>query len=296
MKLAAAIDAFVAHVRDERGLSPLTARAYEADLKSMHGYLSRGERDALALRDISPLHLKDHVAHLRDDLAYQPRSLSRALSGMRRFFAFCASRGWIEANPAENLRNPKAPRRLPHYLVDDEIVRLVRAPDPDHPEAVRDHALLVTFLFTGLRLSELTGLNLEDVDLASRAMRVMGKGSKERLVPLHDEVCRALRNYIDHHRPPVSATPQPVFVARGGRRMTLRAGGWAVRRAVLRAGLSMRTTPHKLRHTFATQLLQKGASLVEIKELLGHSQLATTSIYTHTNVNRLRSAVGKIAV
>jgi len=296
MKLAEAIDAFIHHVRDERGLSALTAKAYEADLRAMLGYLGRGEPEGLKLDDISPLHLKDHVAHLRDDLAYQPRSLARALSGMRRFFKFCATRGWIETNPAENLRNPKAPKRLPHYLVDDEIGRLVKAPDPDHPEAFRDHAMLVTFLFTGLRLAELTGLNREDIDLDARFMRVRGKGSKERLVPLHEEVCKAVREYIALHRPPVAMQPEPVFVARRGRRMTLRAGGWAVRRAVLRAGLSLRTTPHKLRHTFATQLLQKGASLLEIKELLGHSQLATTSIYTHTNVNRLRTAVAKIGV
>ncbi len=294
--LGNAIDQFLRHARDQRGLASHTQLAYETDLRDMLAYLSNGYSENLKLGDVSTLHAKDYIAHLRDDRDLKPKSVSRHLSSMRQFFDWCVQREYLDISPAENLRNPKTPKKLPHYLVTDEIGSLLRQPDKSDAIGNRDYAILVTFLFTGMRLSELTGLNLEDLDLEGRAIRIYGKGSKERLVPPHRVVVEALENYIRNHRPATHGQPEPVFLSRKRTRMTSRMAGWVVRKAVRQAGLSQRTTPHKLRHTFATQLLHRGANLLEIKELLGHNELATTSIYTHTNVDRLKKAVDKITL
>lgn len=289
MKLDQAIDHFLEHLRIERGLAANTLKAYRTDLEHLWRYLTENGQEALALRDVSTLHLKDYIAHLRDDRQYKPRSIGRIMSSIRVFFEFCRRRGLVEAEPAAALHNPKIPKKLPVYMIDDEVRRLLRAPDRGDPIGCRDHALLATFVFTGLRLSELVGLNVEDVDFATGTILVRGKGSKERLLPLHGALRRILEGYLESER-----RVGPVFQTEDGRRMTPRMVGYAVRKAVAQAGLSHRFTPHKLRHTFATQLLHNGANLLDIKELLGHSRLATTSIYTHTNVDRLRRAVEKI--
>ncbi len=294
--LANAIDQFLRHVRDQRGLARHTLVAYEADLMDMLSYLGQGGTENLRLADVSTLHVKDYVAHLRNDRDLKPKSIARHLSSARQLFAWCVRREMVDVSPAENLRNPKIPKRLPHYLVTEEIGRLLRVPEKSDAIGARNYAILVTFLFTGMRLSELTGLNLDDLDFEAGAIRVRGKGSKERLIPPHQAVSDGLLAYIRNHRPSTAERPEPVFLSRKRTRMTSRMAGWVVRKAVQQAGLSQRTTPHKLRHTFATQLLHRGANLLEIKELLGHSELATTSIYTHTNVDRLKKAVGKITL
>lgn len=312
MKVAAAITHFLEFLRVERNLAPLTLEAYASDLKAMVAYLSDGRPpENLDLKELGVLQLKDFVAHSLDDRKHAPRSLARRLSALRRFFDHARRQGWVDADPATSLRSPKLPKRLPVFLVEDEMARLLAAPGETNGIeaseggaseaearwlAMRDHAVLLAFLYTGLRLSELVGLDWPDVDMAARTVRVLGKGSKERLVPLHDQLAATLVAWRAGRVPlpdpkAGAADPRAIFLDPKGSRMTGRMAGYVVERAVKRAGLSVRITPHKLRHTFATQLLHRGADLVEIQSLLGHSQLATTSLYTHTTVERLRKAV-----
>jgi len=291
MRLDQAIDLFLEHIRVERGLSDRSQTSYRGDLERLWGYLTEDGADPIRLEDVGPLHVKDFVAHLRDDRGYKPRSLSRAMSTLRVFFGFLVRRGKITKDPAASLHNPKTPRKLPVYLVEDEMRRILAVHDPGAREGERNRTILVVFLFTGLRLSELVGLNWGDVDFGSGVLLVRGKGAKERLTPMHALVSASLKQL----RPPAANSGDAaVFVDGEGTRLTPRQAGYIVRKAVEGAGLSRRITPHKLRHTFATQLLRRGASLIEIKELLGHSDISTTSIYTHTNVERLRRAVDRI--
>lgn len=294
MNLRTAIDQFLEHIRVERGLASNTHEAYRTDLDRLWGYLTNSGAEALVLTEITPLYLKDFLAHLRDDKGYRPRSIARMLSSVRVFFDYCARREWIPSNPATVLRNPKIPKKLPVYLVDEEIDRLLRTPEEEDPAGARDRAILVTFLFTGIRLAELAALDIRDVDFAANCLRVTGKGAKERQIPLHEAVRETLRRYVDTHPQSSGTLDAPLFLSKDGRRMTSRMIGYVVEKAVRSAGISHQVTPHKLRHTFATQLLHRGANLLEIKELLGHSQIATTSIYTHTHVDRLRRAVDRI--
>lgn len=295
MKLNAAIDRFLHHVRVERGLAANTCKAYRRDLEMLRDHVVAAFDATPTLDSVETIWLKDYLSHLRDDRDYRPRSLSRTMSTLRVFFEYSTRHFGLERNPAANLHNPKLPKNLPVFLVDDEIERMLRPPVDGEPLAMRDFCIVVVFLFSGLRLSELVSLDLPRLDLESQTLLVSGKGSKERLVPLHSGCVQPLRKYLRNSRAAL-ATPrcEAVFLDRNGERVTARAVSYAIEKAVKRAGLSHRITPHKLRHTFATQLLHRGASLIEIKELLGHSHIVTTSIYTHTNVQRLRTAVQKL--
>lgn len=295
--LAEAIDRFESWLRDERGLADRTRLAYLTDLRQAEDYLTAQGAQKLQVARLEPLDLKDFLAYLRDEKGFKPRSLSRVMSSLRVFCRFAVQMEWLEKNPAEGLRNPKTPEKIPVFLTGEEAQRLLRTPDRADAEGLRDFALLVTFLYTGMRLSEVVGLNVEDVDYESGSILVRGKGSRERLLPLHGAVAEALQGYLAASQSRLSPgggredSGRPLFVDQEGKRMTSRMVGYAIQRCVRAAGLSHRITPHKLRHTFATTLLHRGADLIEIKELLGHSQLSTTSIYTHTTVERLRKAV-----
>lgn len=301
MKLDAAIGAFTRHQAAERGLSEHTVLAASRDLADFLCYLSAGATERLAVDEIAPLHIKDYVAHLRDDRQLKPRSIGRMLSSIRGLFGYSVQQGWTPSNPASGIRNPRTPRSIPFFLSPPEIRALLTLPDcqdPGSPEAVflcrRDWTMLVTFLFTGVRLSELTGLELPDVRMDERLLVVRGKGAKERLAPLHETAATTLNQYLAHRGQVVPKQSAALFCRPGGEPLTRRMAGYVVEKAVRRAGISRRTTPHKLRHTFATQLLRHGASLMEIRELLGHADISTTAIYTHTNVDRLRRAVDEV--
>lgn len=283
-----AIAAFLAAQRVERGLAPSTLEAYESDLLQAAAALAEGDDRPVRLASITALDLKDFLADLRDIRRLEPKSLARRVSSLRAFFRFCVDRQWLKDSPARGLRTPKLPRKLPIHLTADEARQLLSAVDPDNPMALRDAALLALFLYGGLRLAELAGLRRSQIDFAAGTIRVLGKGSKERIAPLHPNAADRLERHLKDACVNADA---PVFPREDGAPLTTRQAGYIVHKAVRRAGLSHRITPHKLRHTFATQLLQEGADLMEIRDLLGHSNLATTAIYTHTNVERLRKAV-----
>ena len=288
MNLHGAIDDYLQAARVERNLAEGTLKAYAGDLADLARFLAEGRDAPPPVHEITRLDLKDYLAHLRDDRGISAKTLARRLSALRVLFAHAVRRRWIADSPARGLRNPRLARKLPVYLAADEAASQLQAPDPESPLAARDRAILATFLYGGLRLSELTGLDRSALDLGGGVLRIWGKGAKERLAPLHEGARRALEAYL---RESPARDAEPLFRDKEGRRLTSRAAGQVVRDAVQRAGLSRRITPHKLRHTFATHLLRGGADLMEIRDLLGHSSITTTAIYTHTNAGRLRRAV-----
>jgi integrase/recombinase XerC len=200
----------------------------------------------------------------------------------------------IEQSPAAGLRTPKRPRKLPHFLSKKEVERLLAAPGPEDRYAVRDRAVLETLYSTGCRIAELTGLDEEDVDLRSGLARVRGKGRKERIAALGSFAVKALREYL-HERLRMLASPgeRGLFLNRYGERISTRSVARLLDKYIIRTGLAARTSPHTLRHSFATHLLDAGADLRSVQELLGHKNLETTQIYTHVSMERMRKIYDK---
>jgi integrase/recombinase XerC len=287
------IHRYLEHLQGERQVSPETLRAYEHDLLTFHELLAEflGKEPAeVRPRDVDPLAVRSFLAALtRKGLS--KRSQGRALSAVRSLFRFACREGTLEANPAQGVRTPKVPKTLPRHLRPGEVEPLIEAPEGEGPLVLRDRAILELLYAAGLRVSELVGLDWPDVDLPARVLRVMGKGSKERMVPFGRPAAAALRAWLDvwDTLRDASEEGQPVFLTAKGKRL----GDRQVRRVIDRwvdvAAVARGVHPHTLRHTFATHLLEGGADLRAIQELLGHSSLSTTQKYTHLEVERLLS-------
>jgi integrase/recombinase XerC len=289
------IERFLEHLVLERGLSEHTATAYRADLTRFLDFLAREflERpaDGLSPADADVLAVRSFLAALaRDGLG--KRSQGRALAALRAFFRWACRVGEASANPAARVRTPKAPKTLPRHLRPGEIETLLEAPEGDAPATRRDRAILELLYATGLRVSELVSLDWDDLDLKERVLRVVGKGGKERMVPFG----RPARDALLAWRERFSALAgrawsgdDPVFLNTRGGRLTDRSVRRVLDRWVATTAEARGVHPHTLRHTFATHLLENGADLRTIQELLGHASLATTQRYTHVDVERLLS-------
>jgi integrase/recombinase XerC len=210
---------------------------------------------------------------------------------LRSFYRFAQREGLAESNPAKPLRNPRRDRHLPHFLSTDEIGRLLAAPPADDPLGLRDSAILETTYSAGLRVSELVAIDEDDLDLAEGLVRVQGKGRRERLAPLGRYAVRALNQWLDVRQLASSCDQgKPVFLNKFGRRLTTRSVARMLEKYLRQTGLDTRTSPHTLRHSFATHLLDRGADIRSVQELLGHKSLVTTQIYTHVSTAGLREA------
>jgi len=285
------IERFLRYLRVERNASELTIKSYREDLLLLAEYLadSRGGRPPDP-GEITTAELRGYVAALHQ-AGYSSSTVARRLASMRSFFRFGQREGWVDANPAKPLRNPRRSRKLPHFLSTDEIGRLLEAPAADTPMGLRDRAILETMYSAGLRVSELVGLNDSDLDLAAGILRVRGKGRRERLAPLGSFACKALKAYLQVRKLDPKLPPdaqRPVFVNRFGRRLTTRSVARMLEKYLRQTGLDRRTSPHSLRHSFATHLLERGADIRSVQELLGHKSLITTQIYTHVTTAALR--------
>lgn len=283
------LERFQDYLSFERGLSPRTLDAYGRDTRRLREFLeARGIRDP---GRASPVDLREFTYHLRDQ-GLAPTSIRRSLSAIRTYFSFLLSEELIEADPSERLEAPKTWRRLPDVLSRRQMERLLEAPDPGHRLFWRDRAILEFAYASGVRVSELTGVRVRDVDLEERFATVYGKGSKERLVPLGGAAVRAVETYLRELRPRlVTGTGRgegALFLnARGG--PLSRMGVWKIlRKHVEGAGIEQKVTPHTLRHTFATHMLEGGADLASVQEMLGHADISTTQIYTHVDRAYLR--------
>ena len=290
-----AISRFLRYMNVERNASDLTIKSYREDLTSLSEYLSDALGGNVRPAQITLLDLRGYVAALHE-AGYAKTSVARRLASLRSFFRFSHREGIVDSNPAKPLRNPRPDRALPHFLSTDEIGRLLRAPAVEMPMGLRDRAILETMYSAGLRVSEAMGINEGDLDFPEGIVRVRGKGKRERLAPLGSYATRALRRWLKvRHLAPSEPNDSnaPVFVNKFGRRLTTRSVSRMLEKHLKAAGLDTRTTPHTLRHSFATHLLDRGADIRSVQELLGHKSLVTTQIYTHVSTAGLREAYEK---
>jgi integrase/recombinase XerC len=266
--------AFLRHLEAEKHASPHTVKSYRTDLEDFRRVvaLDPGEVDVRAVRAyLAELHTR----------GLEPSSIARKLAAVRSWFRFLRRRGVVDANPARQVRSPRLPRKLVSFLPIDETAALMEARDVR--TTARDTAIVELLYASGLRVSELVGLDLRDVDLADATVRVLGKGRKERIVPFGSAAAGALDDYLGDRGPAAGA----LFRNRRGGRLTVRSVHTIVGRQSRAAGIVRRVSPHTLRHTFATHLLDSGADLRMIQDLLGHSRLSTTQRYTHVGSDQL---------
>jgi integrase/recombinase XerD len=281
------IDRYLDYLAAERGLSRKTLEAYGRDLAVFSGWL--GARKIRGAGAIGTAEVRAHLVHLAGR-GLAPRSQARALAAIRSFLRFLVQRERLARDPAANLRVRCPPNRLPRTLGQGEVGALLAQPADGEPRGLRDRALLELLYACGLRVSEVIGLRGPQVDLQAGFVTVVGKGSKERVVPLGRPARAALEAYLARERPTLlRGRPSPfIFVGTRGRALTRQAVWKLIRRRALAAGLGRRVSPHTLRHTFATHLLGGGADLRVVQTLLGHADIGTTQVYTHVAPARLR--------
>jgi len=287
MEVTAAITSFLTHIRVEKGLASNTVSAYRRDMAKFAEF---AQKRKLALENISRDDLVDFLAGLyRQKL--ESKSVARHLVSLRNLFRFAQVQGLIPADPSVNLESPKIRRALPGYLRLEEVERLLEQPDAKTPLGLRDRAMLEVLYSAGLRVSELVGLRVSDLDVKVGCVRCIGKGDKERIVPIGKKALGIVEKYLRTARPQLigSATGSPtLFVNRRGRALS-RVGVWKILSTYgRRAGLRVALTPHMLRHSFATHLLERGADLRSVQLMLGHADISTTQIYTHVVEERLK--------
>ena len=275
---------FLIYLQAEKNASEHTVKNYSIDLKRFFGFLKE-----VPLEKIDYLEIRRYLADLNEK-GFSKSSISRKLACLRSFFKFLVRENVLKDNPAASISTPKKDKKLPLFLEEKEVFNLLEAPASGSKQEKRDKAILELLYSSGLRVSELVGLNIEDVDFFGEVLRVRGKGKKERLVPAGSKALNAIRDYILVRGDGGTQNKGPVFLNKGKTRLTDR----SVRRIVLkyarRIALNKNISPHVLRHTFATHLLDRGADLRSVQELLGHENLSTTQIYTHVTTKRLKEA------
>ena len=278
-------DQFINHLRVERGLADNTIQSYSRDLLRFFRFLKGRRR--------SPIHasqddITDYMSTLQMELSV--RSCARSLSALKMFFRFLVTEGRIQSSPARLLDTPKLPRRLPSVLTRDEVDLLLSQPDPSHKRGQRDKAMLELLYATGLRVSELVGLQMSNINLEAGFVRMVGKGSKERMVPMGTEALEVLKAYLSEARGELlkRKISSYLFLNSRGEALT-RQGFWKIiKKYGKKAGIRKQITPHKLRHSFASHLLEGGADLRSVQVMLGHADISTTQIYTHITRERLK--------
>lgn len=283
---------FVSYLSSVRNLSPNTVRAYETDLDAFCSWVEREGIDPLV---ISHRELRSFLAEL-SRARYTPRTINRHLSAVRALYRWLLHEGVTQRDAAAAVASPKLARTLPKTMSDADVTRLLESVDTTSEVGIRDRAFLELLYASGARISEISGLDVRDVDLRDAQVRLFGKGSKERIVPLYDFCLSWVRRYLDEARPVLLAKRKggsptsALFLSTRGNRMSAAALRTCFERQARIAGLDSTLTPHALRHTYATELLGGGADMRSVQELLGHASLSTTQIYTHLSVERLKEA------
>ena len=286
---AARLEEYVRYLSLERGLSPRTVSAYRSDIGAFFAWAGERKLDA---RKAQRTDLDDFLWSQRER-GLKPASLFRKVESLKSYFAFETLEERLPESPAETLRTPRIPARLPKYLTKEEAARLLATPNTAEYEDIRDRAMLELLYASGLRVSELVSLKPESANLQDGWVKVLGKGNKERMVPVHPRALAAVRGYLAEREKRFKSPAAELFLGRTGRKLS-RVQFWRrLRELGERAGIKQRLHPHLLRHTFATHLLQGGADLRSVQEMLGHADLATTQIYTHLDASALKAAHAK---
>ncbi len=284
---------FLRYLKIERNSSDYTIKSYREDLEILIEYFQDTLGRIPTPGELTPQDLRTYVAALHQ-AGYAKSSVARRLASLRSFFRFAQREGVCDSNPAKPLRNPRRERKLPHFLTTDEVGKLLLAPDVSDPMGNRDRAIFETLYSAGLRVSELVGINLDDLDLEDGLVRVRGKGKRERLAPLGSFAIKAIEQWMGNRVPAVKQRAgdggDPLFLNKFGQRLTTRSIGRMLEKYLKLTGLDSRTSPHTIRHSFATHLLNGGADIRSVQELLGHKSLVTTQIYTHVSTAGLRQA------
>ena len=288
---------FLRHLALEKNASAHTVKSYREDLtQAITFFGAKLSTKNPAVGQLGTRLLRSYLVWLHEQ-GYAKTTVARRIAAIRSWCRFLCRQGLLETNPADVLRGPRQDKKLPHFLAEDMLTGLLEAPSADSPWGLRDRAIFETLYSAGLRVSELTDLNLEDVDLDSGFATVRGKGKRERLALLGAGAKKAIVRWLEVRetavKNPRKRDAQAVFLNKNGTRLTSRSVGRLLRKYLGAAGLDLRTSPHTLRHTFATHLLDRGADIRSVQELLGHASLATTQIYTHTTTNRLQDSYQK---
>lgn len=280
------LDSFIDHLWLEDGLSKNTLVSYRLDLTQFAGWLHQA--CAKTLLDANQADIQQYLA-VRFPQS-KPRSISRLIASLRRFYRYHLREARVASDPTEQIDSPKLPRALPKSLNEEEVEALLKAPDIDSPLGLRDRAMLELLYASGLRVSELVGLKVTEVSLSEGVIRVTGKGSKTRLVPMGELAVEWIARYLKQSRPHIlqKRLSDTLFVTQRGSAMTRQAFWYLIKRYALLAGITKHLSPHVLRHAFATHLLNHGADLRVVQMLLGHADISTTQIYTHVARERLK--------
>jgi integrase/recombinase XerD len=290
MEIEAAVNAFLTHARVEKGLSKNTVEAYRRDLTKFEEF---GKKNKFVLKKVTRDDLVDFLSSLYMQ-KLESRTVARNVVTLRNFFRYVQVQDWREDDPAQNLESPKIRKSLPGYLRFEDVERLMATPDETTPLGLRDRTMLEVLYSTGLRVSELVGLKVMDIDRSAGYVKCIGKGDKERIVPIGKKAMNLVDKYLRDARPRLvpkgkQITSAALFINRRGMSLT-RVGVWKILSGYgIRAGLRIPLTPHMLRHSFATHLLERGADLRSVQLMLGHSDISTTQIYTHVVEERLKA-------
>ncbi|WP_203332712.1 site-specific tyrosine recombinase XerD [Planococcus beigongshangi] len=284
-----ALDDYLQFLRVERGLALNTLTSYERDLKSYLQYLKEVEQ-LDSLRRVERIHILNHLSHLKET-TMSSRTVARHISSIRSFHQFLIRERIVEKDPTVHLEMPQMDRKLPNVLSIEEVEALIEAPDTSKANGIRDQAMLELLYASGMRVSECINLDLEDVNLTMGFVRCFGKGGKERIIPLGKSALDSCRDYLSRARSELSKpgiTADALFINQRGKRLT-RQGFWKLlKQHAQKAGIQKELTPHTLRHSFATHLIENGADLRAVQEMLGHADISTTQIYTHVSKTRLK--------
>ena len=281
----------------ERGVSPNTLAAYRSDLNQLVEYLKANHFNGSGIgwADVDEDMMSQYLLHLHT-LEYSDTTRARKVASSKSLFGFLLDEGIAQSDPTENIRSPRIGRALPDTLSAEDVNSLLAsASEHDSADGIRDHAMFELLYASGLRVTELVSLNLDDIDLEQSSVRCLGKGGKERVIPIHDSAVAVMRRYIDEVRPSFvkKSSGRSLFLNMRGQRLS-RQGFWLILKAhTKRAGITKKITPHTLRHSFATHLLQGGAPLRHVQELLGHSSITTTQVYTHLTSEHVRTEYDK---
>ena len=293
------ISKFLEHLTHERNMSPHTLRNYASDLAQFREHLSSIEkRPDVDVKEIDRLTIREWMASLHND--HKKTSVARKLASLRTFFQFLIREGIVDVNPAKLVATPKIERKLPNHLSMEDAVRFIETPDTNTDLGRRDRAIIEFLYATGIRVGELVNINLKDIDFRERLVRVTGKRKKQRIVPFHAHALQALMLYLSETRPAflnnapaAERDSQAVFLNYQGTRITTRSVGRMIDKYIKQCSDIHNISPHSLRHSFATHLLDQGADLRDIQELLGHALLSTTQIYTQVSMEKMIAVYDK---
>ena len=277
------IEKFLRYLEIEKNASSHTILNYRLDLENFRDFLKEAQ-----VGDVDYLFVRKYLAQLKER-NLSARTVGRKLSSLRSFFRFLIKEGYIKVNPVDAITSPKQEKTLPKFLTEEDVVRLIEAPDRETLKGLRDHAILETLYSTGMRISELVSLTEEAVDFIGATVRVLGKGKKERVVPIGERALRAIRNYLAKRK----VASHFIFLNKNKKPLSARGFRKEMDKYIRLISLKEHISPHTLRHSFATHLLNRGADLRSVQELLGHANLSTTQIYTHLTTEKLKSVYEK---